>query len=97
MKVELAQDGAIVIYGRLDRISEAQLDQAQIMEQVSELLGDDLGAVKLGGYWILGRRSATSSWTPVFGGHEQPASRKLIIALATATQRPVRLAVQPTR
>jgi hypothetical protein len=58
-----------------------------LMEEISDALGVRWGAVKLGGYWIIGR--SDPDWSPVFGGHEQPYSRVFEKALTTALNRAI--------
>lgn len=59
----------------------------ELMRQISAKLGRSLGAVKLGGYWVIGEREPV--WRPLTTGEGLPRTRSLLGALHVATGRTV--------
>jgi hypothetical protein len=86
-KVTILSNGTIAIDGNVEKIGE--VDAEPIMLQISELLGDNLGAVKIGGIWVIGRESVDTGWTPLSGGDGQKGRRSFTAALSDATNRTV--------
>lgn len=68
-----------------EKPTEYQVDE--LMRALSDVLGERWGAVKISGYWIIGRTE--DGWKPVYGHNVGEQTRKFVKALANATGRAV--------
>lgn len=74
-----------------------ELEVDRLMRALSEVLDEGWGAVKISGYWLIGRTDVNEQgWQPTYGHRPGEQSRKFVNALAIGTGRAV-VSIVPAR